>query len=236
MQDTWLKGVHTAPNIQTNPETYEIENRALDPEQKLITTLQDCADWSGKLAVDLGAGTSFWVPHLAHTARHVFSIEPDPNLRILGMQRLVEQRILNASILAGSAEQTMLADHSVDVVHARFAYFWGPGCEAGIKELERIITPGGSACIIDNDLEEGTFAHWLKQLPSNYQRNPDTLHAFWTSHGFTEHTVRSCWQFEQRQDLEDVVRLEFADAADQIIASHSGTTVDYSFKIYHRTF
>lgn len=231
---SWLEGVHSAPNIQSDSDIYEIENLALDPEDKLLTTMRSIADWQGKLAVDLGAGTGFWVPHLASDATHVFGIEPDDILRQRMMHRFATSAHTNVSALAGSAAQTMLATSSVDIVHARFAYFWGPGCEPGLEELARIIRPGGTACIIDNDLEAGVFASWLKKLPPSYQRSQSTLDAFWHAHGFESHTIESCWRFERREDLERVVALEFADAAPKIIAEHEGLTVPYVFRIYAR--
>ena len=40
-----------------------------------------------------------------------------------------------------------LPDASVDVVHARWAYFFGPGCEPGLAELDRVVRRGGTALV-----------------------------------------------------------------------------------------
>ncbi len=236
MTDTWLRGVHAAPNIQGDPGIYEVENRALDPQGLLLAAMRAHKDWRDKLVVDLGAGTGFWVPHIAREATHVFAIEPHGPSRQIAMRDFAHKDLVNTSVLAGSAAQTMLADQSVDIVHARFAYFWGPGCEPGLDELERIIRPGGVACIIDNDLDHGTFAEWLKRLPPSYQRHQPDLDTFWSAHGFAAQRIQSCWRFDAREDLEAVVHLEFADAAPDIIASHEGLEVDYHFRIYSRTY
>ena len=71
---SWLPGVHAAPNIQDGPDLYEVENRALDPDGLILSALHDIAPWDDKVAVDLGAGTGFWVPHVAKAARHVFAL------------------------------------------------------------------------------------------------------------------------------------------------------------------
>ena len=46
--------------------------------------------------------------------------------------------------MAGSAERLPLPPCSVDVVHARFAYFLTPGGDAGLAEVLRVLRPGGA--------------------------------------------------------------------------------------------
>ena len=82
-------------------------------------------------------------------------MEPDGRLRLLVMQRVARLGLERVSVLAGSAEQLVLADHMVGVAHARFAYFFGPGCEPGLAELARVIRPGGTAFIVDDDWRTG---------------------------------------------------------------------------------
>jgi SAM-dependent methyltransferase len=231
---SWLPGVHTAPNIQDDPAVYELENRALDPDGLILAAMAELAPWAGRVAVDLGAGTGFWVPHIAATARHVFAIEPHGPSRIQAMKRLSEAGIENASVLVGSAEQTFLAADSVDVIHARFAYFWGPGCERGLAEVARILRPGGALLVIDNDLERGTFAEWLASLPSPYGRDGAAIDAFWADAGFSCTRVMSRWSFSSRADLEAVVRLEFRQHAERLLAGHTGLEVSYGYRIFHR--
>ena len=45
------------------------------------------------------------------------------------------------------------------------------------------------------------------------------------------------WTFDSREDLEAVVRIEFAGAvADEILAGHEGTSVDYAVNVWSRAF
>jgi len=232
----WLPGVHPATNIQRDPDAYEIENRAADPEGRIEAAMRRIADWSGRDVLDLGAGTGFHVPRFAATARHVFAVEPHDATRLLAMQRCVRLEIENASVLVGSAEAIPLRDASVDVVHARFAYFWGPGAEPGIAEMARVLRPGGTAFVIDNDLRAGTFATWLRLAAGSWDRDPDAIETFWRGQGFSVTTVPSMWRFATRDDLARVVRNEFVpEIAEVLLADHQGLDVEYHYALYART-
>lgn len=235
--DTALPGIHQAPNIQTAPAVYEIENQAADPDGLIELAMWRLAPWTGKVFLDLGAGTGFHLERWHRHADHVFAVEPHAPSRLAMMRRVAEQGMLNTSVLSGSAERTPLRDQSVDVVQARFAYFFGPGAEAGLAELERIVRPGGTVFIIDNDLRGGTFADWLRQSPYTPQPDPDIVEGFWAGHGFSLERIASEWRFARRDDLEAVVRLEFGDAlAEHLLRGHEGTRVTYHYCLYWRRY
>ncbi len=231
----WLPGVHIAPNIQGDARLYEVENEALDPGDLITAAMRQIRSWDDGVVCDLGAGTGFWARTFAPTARHVFAVEPHGGSRLFAHDRVARMGWSNVSVLAGSAEQTNLADAAVDFVHARFAYFWGPGCEAGLAEVERILRPGGAFVMIDNDLRRGTFAEWLGRLPAKTQRDPETLDAWWADQGCSITEVPSCWRFQRREDLEAVVRLEFEDLADELLADHEGLEVEYVYRLFWKT-
>jgi SAM-dependent methyltransferase len=224
-------------NIANDPGLYEIENESADPDGTVEMAMQRIAPWDGKVVLDLGAGTGFHVPHFAATAAHVVVVEPGAHLRLHLMQRLIDQQISNASVIGASAADLPLRDNAVDIVHARFAYFFGPGCEPGLRELERVVAPGGTAFIIDNDLRSGTFAAWVR---SGYNVSPPDIDAneqFWLDQGFTIERLASRWSLPSRDAFERIIRLEFpADHAARIIASHSSLEIDYGLLLIHRTY
>lgn len=233
--DTWLPGVHPAANIQDHAGVYEIENRAADPEQRIEEAMRSVRDWSGGIVVDLGCGTGFHLPRFAATARHVFGVEPHGASRLAAMRRCVEMGLTNTSVLTGSAELIPLAAASVDVVHARFAYFFGRGAERGVNEVMRVVRRGGVAFIVDNDLRNGMFASWLMRSPWAPSHSADDVEGFWTEQGFSLTRVPSSWTFESRADLEAVLRVEFpGELAPVLLAEHTGLTVDYHYALYHR--
>jgi ubiquinone/menaquinone biosynthesis C-methylase UbiE len=232
-----LPGVHAAPNIQSDPEVYEIENRAVDPEGRIEAAMLAIAPWTGKIVLDLGAGTGFHIPRFHEAAAHVIAMEPHGPSRLRAMARVVQAGLANASVMTGFAARILLPDHSVDIVHARFAYFFGPGCEPGLAELARVVRPGGTAFIIDNDLRQGTFAAWLRRSPYFHDVDPAAVEQFWADQGFTRTSIASEWRFATRADLEAVVRLEFPAAlAAALLAEHPGTRVEYYYALYHRRY
>ena len=233
----FLPGVHAAPNIQKAPDTYEIENCAADPDHLIEAAMATIAPWDDKLVLDLGAGTGFHIARFHESAAHVFAVEPHDSSRLRAMARVAASGLTRTSVMAGSAEQILLPDQSVDMIHARFAYFFAPDCEPGLREVARVLRPGGTAFIIDNDLRTGTFASWVRRSPWSGKTTPDEVEHFWASHGFTLHRIVSEWRFQNRADLEAVVCIEFpGELATQILHEHRGTTVDYHYCLYSRQY
>jgi SAM-dependent methyltransferase len=205
-----------APNQGARPDLYELENQAIDPDGLVLAAMRALAPWTGKTLVDLGCGSGYWLPGYAAQAGAVIGIEPDPALLPLAAARDPRARVL-----PGSAEHLPLGDASVDVVHARFAYFWPPGCAAGLAEVLRVLKPGGTLVVVDNDQRAGEFAELLRAAANAALGRADTTDAWWAARGASRTEVMSRWQFSSRNDFEAVLRLEFpADVADRWLADH----------------
>lgn len=207
-----------APNITMRPDLYELENRAMDPDGLVLATMRSLAPWHGKTLVDLGCGSGYWLPIYASEAGAVIGVEPDQGL--LGMAAQRDQR---AVVVPGSAEHMPLRDDSVDVVHARFAYFWPPGCEAGLAETLRVLKPGGALVVIDNDQRHGEFAELLAAAANAAQGQADVTDSWWADRNAERVEVMSRWLFDTPEDLEAVLRLEFPESVvDSWVVSHPG--------------
>jgi SAM-dependent methyltransferase len=206
-----------AGNQAGNPDVYETENQAFDPEGLVLAAMRELAPWRDRTLVDLGCGSGFWLPRYADEAARVIGVEPDERLVPLAVDR--DARV---PVVAGSAEHIPLDDASVDVVHARFAYFFPPGVDAGLAEVMRVLRPGGSLVVVDNDQRAGQFADLLvASLWAAPQGQADITDAWWAARGAERVEVMSRWAFETRADLEAVLRLEFpADVADPWLTAH----------------
>jgi ubiquinone/menaquinone biosynthesis C-methylase UbiE len=139
------------------------------------------------------------------------------------------------SVRRGTAQALPVPDASVDVAHARWAYFFGPGCEPGLAELGRVMRRGGTAFVIDNDARRSTFGGWFRRALPSY--DPGAVERFWARQGWHRRSLDIRWEHSDRATFEAVVRIEFApDLADEILAEHSGTCVDYAVNLLWRTY
>ena len=218
-----------APNQGTRPDLYELENRAMDPDHLVLDAMRELAPWAGKTLLDLGCGSGYWLPGYAGQAAAVIGVEPDPALVALAAARDARVRVL-----PGSAERIPLPDASVDVVHARFAYFWPPGCEPGLVEVLRVLTLGGTLVVVDNDQRAGEFADLLRAAAGTAQGQAEVTDAWWAARGASRTEVMSRWEFGSRRDFEAVLRLEFsADVADPWLAAHPGACgLSYGYVLF----
>jgi SAM-dependent methyltransferase len=229
-------GVRPSPNIWHHPAAYEIENRAADPRGRIeaaMLAVTGAIDWSGRRVLDIGCGTGFHLASFATTADRVTGVEPHPDLAALARRRT--RSLANVEVRTGTAQDLPLPEASVDVAHARWAYFFGPGCEPGLDELDRVVRRGGTAFVIDNDPTRSTFGGWFRRgYPSV---DPVAVERFWSTRGWTRVPLDMGWSFSSRAHLEAVVRIEFTpELAEEVLAGHVGTDVDYAVNLWWRRY
>jgi hypothetical protein len=122
------------------------------------------------------------------------------------------------------------------VMHARWAYFFGPGSEPGLAELARVMRRGGTAFVIDNDAERSTFGGWFRRgFP---EVDPLAVERFWSLHGWSRTRLGINWTFDSRADFEAVVRIELPTVvAEEVLVEHpEATGVDYAVNLWWRRY
>ena len=226
-----LPDFRAAPNQGGNVALYEVENRAVDPEGHVLAAMRAMAPWAGRTLLDLGCGSGYGLSRYAEEAAEVIGAEPDPRLLPLAAARDPRARVLR-----GSAEHLPLDDQSVDVVHARFAYFFPPGCDAGLAEVMRVLRPGGALVVVGNDLRAGEFAGLVRAAAGALvPAGGEEADAWWAARGATVTTVRSSWRFASRAGFEAVLRMEFPlEVAGPWLAAHPralGLSYSYTLSV-----
>jgi len=227
-------GTRPSPNIWHHTEAYEVENRAFDPDGIVEDAIGSVRDWAGLDVLDLGCGSGFHLRRFAASARTVTGVEPHPDLRAIATRRT--RRLPSVTVLEGTAQEVPLPEASVDLVHSRWAYFFGPGCEPGLAEVARLLRPGGVHVVVDNDSSRSTFGGWFARgfpdLPGS-----EAKREFWASAGYRRIPVLTRWSFDTREDLESVVSIELpTPTAREVLADLPGTTleIDYAVDVWWR--
>ena len=179
-------------------------------------------DWAGRDVLDIGCGTGFHLPRFAADAAPVHRRRAAPRPGRAG-PRGVPGPCPNVTVLAGTAQALPLPDASVDVVHARWAYFFGPGLRARAGRAGPRRTPRRHGARRSTTTRPGRrSAAWFRR--GYPKRRPGRRSSgSGRRHGWTRTPVDMGWRFSSRADLEAVVRIEFdAPTADAILAEHDG--------------
>lgn len=227
------RGGVPSPNIWNHPQVYERENAALDPDGLIDAALRELRPWAGATILDIGCGTGYHLPRLAAEARRVVGVEPHDGLAAIARRRT--RALAGVTVARGSAQALPLPDRSVDLAHARWAYFFGPGCEPGLRELERVARSGATACLVDTDPTRSTFGRWFGE--ANPGRDPDRVEAFFARRGWRSTRLLTRMVFASRADVEAVLRIEFPpEVATAALDEHAGLEIDHAVVIRVRDY
>jgi SAM-dependent methyltransferase len=219
-----------SPNIWNWPDVYEWENRAQDEYGAVWAALREAVPWQGRDVLDVGCGDGFHLP-LFTGAASVSGVEPYAPLVARARTRLADRRDIR--VFQAGAAALPLPDASVDLVHARTAYFFGRGCEPGLAEAHRVLRPGGAIAIVDLDATVPPYGAWMRADLPRY--DPVAAEAFFTDRGFTLRRIPTVWRFPDRATRDAVLRIEFSrDVAERAIAATVGLEIAVGYRMHVR--
>jgi SAM-dependent methyltransferase len=117
--------------------------------REIIDVLRDhCGLTPDSVVADVASGTGLFTRLLLENGNRVFGIEPNENMRRAGEEYL--SAYPNFLSIAGTAESTTLASHSVDLITSAQAAHWFHR-EQALPEFQRILKNHGFLVLIWND-------------------------------------------------------------------------------------
>ena len=143
-QDRGVRGfvryMKMLPKMWTSPVSREVV-RSLSPEP-------------GEHVVDIGAGMGPATVSAAKTGASVLAVDPTPYMRgILAFRRLGQRRRNAIRVADGSAESIPAADRSAHAVLTVNTMHHWTDLDASIRELARVLRPGGRLLLVDEDFD-----------------------------------------------------------------------------------
>ena len=137
-------------------ELFALMAQAIDPEGHIPAAMQATAPIDGRVLLDVGAGVGDRTIQYAQQAAHVYALEPDPQAIPILRGRIKSGGAANVTVVPAGAAEIPLEESCVDVAYATWAYFFGPGSEPGLREVQREIRPGGDLTIVQNLKTQGS--------------------------------------------------------------------------------
>jgi ubiquinone/menaquinone biosynthesis C-methylase UbiE len=117
--------------------------------------VRDVAPQPGEHVVDVGAGMGPATVLAAKAGASVLAVDPTPYMRrILRLRRLGQRRRKVIRVADGSAESIPAEDHSVDALWTVNTMHHWTNMDAAVRELARVLRPGGRLLLVDEDFDE----------------------------------------------------------------------------------
>jgi ubiquinone/menaquinone biosynthesis C-methylase UbiE len=99
--------------------------------------------------LDLGCGAGHVSFHVAPHVREVVAYDLSPEMLNVVARAAAQKGLTNIATHAGAAERLPFADASFDFVLTRFSTHHWRDLDAGLREITRVLKPGGTAAFVD---------------------------------------------------------------------------------------
>ena len=104
---------------------------------------------SGQAALDVGCGAGHLSFALAPSFKRVVALDPSPGMREVAAQTARARGLPQVETREGGAESLPFEDFAFDLVGTRFSAHHWRNLEAGLREMRRVLRPGGQVLVID---------------------------------------------------------------------------------------
>lgn len=110
---------------------------------------------AGAVVADVGTGTGFVAAGLATRATKVYGFDASAAMLMVAKRNLA--RFSNVELREAPGDQLPLLDGALDGVFANMYLHHAPEPPAAIREMARVLKPGGVLCITDLDTHNHTW-------------------------------------------------------------------------------
>lgn len=100
-------------------------------------------------ALDLGCGAGHLCFALAPYVGHLIALDPSPGMLEAVTHGAAERGLANLETRPASAESLPFPDRSFELVCTRYSAHHWTHLEAAVREISRVLVPGGHALVID---------------------------------------------------------------------------------------
>jgi ubiquinone/menaquinone biosynthesis C-methylase UbiE len=203
--------------------------QAIDPEQRISTAMQTIAPLQDRVLLDVGAGVGDRTILYAQLAAHVYALEPDPEALPILRGRIKSSQASNVTVVPAGAQAIPLEDNCADVAYATWAYFFGPGSEPGLLEVERVVQPGGDIVVVQNYGQDEMSRFWAPQ-----ESECESWPPWFAEHGFSCQVVDTVWRFRSQDEALAVLDFLWGEPARAYVLEHDKLEFAYKVAVYHR--
>ncbi len=147
-----------------HPELFD----AQAPIKWEIDDIRTITSLKGKVVADVGAGSGRIAFLVAPAGQTVYAVEPITSFRSFIKEKAAQNGVENLFVMDGTLDSLPLPDNSLDILITSNAIGWN--LEEELKEIERVIKPGGHAIHLlqSNEKIDNPFHETLTSPPWNY--------------------------------------------------------------------
>lgn len=143
---------------QLNKLDNPVRRKALPPEKLLgLLNIRE-----SDTVLDLGAGTGYFTIPASQLCQKVYALDAEPQMLQFLKGKLAEQAVTNVVTVEGEIEQIPLEEQLAEHVIASFVMHEVEPLQDGLKEINRVLKPGGNVLCIEwekKPMEQGPPLH-----------------------------------------------------------------------------
>ena len=137
------------------------------PDPRVDAHRRELLDGLAGRVVEVGAGSGLNFPHYPSAVTEVVAIEPEPYLRGVAAQAAGDAPVA-VTVREGVADALPLEDASVDGAVMSLVMCSVPDQAAALRELERVLRPGGELRFYEHVLAEDTKTQRLQRRVNRF--------------------------------------------------------------------